>query len=136
VVKCIICERCAHYLDIFRRADLVLRYSATVGCNLLTVVLFYAKSLPVVYRVAFTVPNTMLTNVMACRVYRDTKFGNQWVNPTKNIPSIPLQAPTANSSAISALGDNQSRGSRGATGRRTENGDGIDIFSSQKRDTS
>jgi len=38
-------------------------------------------------------------NVMACRVFRDTKFGNQWVDPTISIPSIPVQEPDANSPA-------------------------------------
>jgi hypothetical protein len=59
----------------------------------------------------FVAPNVMLMNVMACRVFRNTKFSNQWVDPTISIPSIPLQAPDANSSAIPAVGENQSRGS-------------------------
>ena len=117
-----------------RCANSVLHYSATVGCNLLTVVMFCIHTLPLVYRTMFVAPNVMLMNAMACRVFRNTKFGNQlWVDPTISIPSIPLQAPSANSSATLALGDNRSRGSRGAIERRNfENGDVIDIHSSYK----
>ena len=73
----------------------------------------------------FVAPNVMLMNVMACRVFRNTKFGNQCVDPTISIPSIPFQAPDANSSAIPAVGDNQSRGSWEAIeGSKLENARG------------
>jgi hypothetical protein len=52
----------------------------------------------------FTVPNTMLTNVMACRVFRNTKFSNQWTDPTINIPPIVFQEPDASSSTTHAPG--------------------------------
>jgi len=86
----------------------------------------------------FIVPNTMLTNVMACRVFRNTKFGNQWVDPTLIIPSIVFQEPDANSSATHAPGlisetDTQCRGGRGiAADAKLENGDVVEIYSSHK----
>ena len=87
--------------------------------------MFCIHSLPLVYRTVFVAPNVMLMNVMACRVFRNTKFGNQWVDPTISIPSIPFQAPDANSSAIPAVGDNQSRGSWEAIeGSKLENARG------------
>jgi hypothetical protein len=52
------------------------------------------------------VPNMMLMNIMACRVFRNTKFGNQGMDPTMTIPSIPVQEPDSNSSATPALNDN------------------------------
>ena len=99
-------------------ANLILQCSATVGCNLLTLVMFYTNSSPTVYRSMFTLPNTMLMNVMACRVFRNTKFSNQWVGPTITIPSIGFQEPDANSPATHAPGpiseaDNQHRGGVG-----------------------
>ena len=104
-----------HITYIFRCANSVLPSSATVGLNLLTVVVFYIRSLPLEYRIVLGAPSTMVTNVMACRVFRNTKIGNKlWVDPTLNIPSILLQAPDANSSATRTLGSNQSHGSRGA----------------------
>ncbi|KAJ3513407.1 hypothetical protein NLJ89_g2970 [Agrocybe chaxingu] len=50
-------------------------YLTTVSTNLVTVVVFFIPFIPPVYRTMFTVPNAMLTNAMACRVYKRTKFG-------------------------------------------------------------
>ncbi|KAF9563106.1 hypothetical protein CPC08DRAFT_686956 [Agrocybe pediades] len=50
-------------------------YLTTVTTNLMTVIMLFVKSVPVTYRTMFTVPNIMLMNVMACRVFRNTKFG-------------------------------------------------------------
>ncbi|TFK19029.1 hypothetical protein FA15DRAFT_660246 [Coprinopsis marcescibilis] len=50
-------------------------YMVTVFSNLLTVVMIYMTSLPATYRTIFSAPNIMLINVMACRVFRHTKFG-------------------------------------------------------------
>ena len=125
-------------LDIFPHADLVLHDSATVGCNLLTLVTFYINSFTIAYRAMFIVPNIMLTNVMACRVFRNTKFSNQWVDPTITIPSIVFQEPDVNSSATHAPGlisepDNRCRGGRGTVaGGKPENGDVVEIYSSHK----
>ncbi|KAF8523375.1 hypothetical protein BU17DRAFT_43933 [Hysterangium stoloniferum] len=51
-------------------------YLVTVGGNILTMVLILAPaSLPAVYHAMCTVPNMAIANAMACRVYRDVKFG-------------------------------------------------------------
>jgi hypothetical protein len=96
--------------------------------------MFYINSFPIAYRAMFIVPNTMLTNVMACRVFRNTKFSNQWVDPTITIPSIVFQEPDVNSSATPGFIpeiDNRCRGSRGTVaGRKLESGD--EIYSSHK----
>jgi hypothetical protein len=39
-----------------------------------------APSLPPVYRAMFTHPNVAINNAMACRVFRDIKFGH--ISPT------------------------------------------------------
>jgi hypothetical protein len=95
--------------------------------------LFGIKSLPMVYRIISATPNVMLTNVMACRVFRNTKFRNQCIDPTIGIPSIPVHEPHANSSATPALGGNQSpRGWGAVEGVEVENGDVIEIYSPPK----
>ena len=42
--------------------------------------------------------SNIMMNVMAWRVFRNTKFGNQWVDPTIIIPSIAFQESDPNSS--------------------------------------
>jgi hypothetical protein len=61
----------------------------------------------------FTVPNAMLMNVMACRVFRDTKLGNQWVDPTIAILSIAFHETNDNSSATHVPGLISETGNRG-----------------------
>jgi hypothetical protein len=120
-------------LDIFRHANLILHRSATIGSNLLTVAMFSINSFPVVYRTMFMVPNTMLMNVMACRVFRNTRFGDGFTesttatrpsgcrpapNDTLPISAISFREPYTNPSATRALSlvsetDNQSTGGRG-----------------------
>jgi len=50
-------------------------YLSTVGLAFLSVIFITVKSIPAVYRSAIGIPDIMLINVMACRVYRNTKFG-------------------------------------------------------------
>ncbi|CAA7262014.1 unnamed protein product [Cyclocybe aegerita] len=51
-------------------------YLVTVGGNILTMGMILAPdSLPPVFHAMFTVPNMAINNAMACRVYRDIKFG-------------------------------------------------------------
>ncbi|GJJ08666.1 hypothetical protein Clacol_002885 [Clathrus columnatus] len=48
----------------------------TVGGNIVTMAMILAPaSLPAPYHAMFTVPNIAITNSMACRVFRDVKFG-------------------------------------------------------------
>ena len=136
------------FSSFFGNANLVPHYSATVGCNLLTVSMFCITSFPVVYRTMFIVPNTMLMNVMACRVFRNTKCGNQWTEPTTAIapprrrpipnctiaiPPLSFQESDTNSSATHSLRvglilepDSQSRRDK------LDNADVIHIYSSHK----
>jgi hypothetical protein len=94
--------------------------------------MFSINSFPVVYRTMFMVPNTMLMNVMACRVFRNTKFGDGFTesttdtapngrgpapNHTLPISAISFREPYTNPSATRALSlvseiDNQSTGGR------------------------
>jgi hypothetical protein len=53
----------------------IIAYRSTVGITFLSVTFIAVKSIPGVYRSAIAIPNIMLINVMACRVYRNTKFG-------------------------------------------------------------
>ncbi|KAF8912001.1 hypothetical protein CPB84DRAFT_1820711 [Gymnopilus junonius] len=50
-------------------------YFTTVVFSLLTVIMLYIPGLPGAYRTMFTVPNLVVMNIMACRVFRNTKFG-------------------------------------------------------------
>ncbi|KAF9045140.1 hypothetical protein BJ165DRAFT_1475549 [Panaeolus papilionaceus] len=66
------------YLPAFSRAifqDGQAYYLTTVTTNLVAVIMFYINVVPPTYRSMFTVPNVALMNIMACRVFRKTKFG-------------------------------------------------------------
>jgi hypothetical protein len=114
--------------------------------------MFSINSFPIVYRTMFVVPNVMLMNVMACRVFRNTKFGNKWMEPTT--PTAPKRGPAPNHAiSVSAIAfeepdsstthaltlisesetDSQSRGSRSAVeDEKLENADVIDVYSSDR----
>jgi len=62
-----------------------------VTTGLLTVIVHYIQALPVVYRTLFTVPNLVLINVMACRVFRNIKLGD-FVNASDEIQLSSLRA--------------------------------------------
>lgn len=49
--------------------------SITVAANILTMAMILAPSLPAVLHAMFTVPNVAIVNSLACRVFRDIKFG-------------------------------------------------------------
>ena len=65
------------------------------------------KSIPAVYRSAIGIPDIMLVNVMACRVFRNTKFGifrettEDFVLPTEK-PDISIVFIGGNSSTQSS----------------------------------
>ncbi|KAF9045135.1 hypothetical protein BJ165DRAFT_1325206, partial [Panaeolus papilionaceus] len=46
-------------------------YLACIAANLVSVITLCVPGLPAPYRITFTVPNIALTNIMACRVYRN-----------------------------------------------------------------
>ncbi|KAK7031720.1 hypothetical protein R3P38DRAFT_2521771 [Favolaschia claudopus] len=96
------------YLPQFSRAllkDGQLYYLITVTANTLTVVMFYNTRVAPTYRVMFTVCNIMVTNAMACNVFRNTKFGfhrriattSQIMSGVSASTSIPLTVPSPRS---------------------------------------
>ncbi|EJC99638.1 uncharacterized protein FOMMEDRAFT_93095 [Fomitiporia mediterranea MF3/22] len=50
-------------------------YLITVGGNVLTMVMILTPSVKPIYRAMFTIPNVTIENCMACKVFRDIKFG-------------------------------------------------------------
>ncbi|RDB27994.1 hypothetical protein Hypma_002096 [Hypsizygus marmoreus] len=67
------------YLPAFSRAllqDGQVYYLVSVTSNIIVVSLTWAHTVPLAYKLMFTVFNVALTNMMACRVYRHTKFGD------------------------------------------------------------
>ena len=44
--------------------------------GLLMLIVQYLEALPIVYRTVLTLPNLVLVNVMACRVFRHLKLGD------------------------------------------------------------
>ncbi|KAF9457486.1 hypothetical protein BDZ94DRAFT_1326212 [Collybia nuda] len=49
-------------------------YLVAMVCNLLVLIMTYIHGVPTVYRTIFLVPAVGLTNIMACRVFRNTKL--------------------------------------------------------------
>jgi len=66
------------YLPTFSKAllqDGQVYYLVSVTSNIIVAVITWTVVVPVAYRVALTIFNVAVTNMMACRVYRHTKFG-------------------------------------------------------------
>ena len=59
----------------FQYRSSIITFRSTVGLAFVTVTFITVKSIPTVYRSAIGIPDIMLINVMACRVFRNTKFG-------------------------------------------------------------
>ena len=82
-------------------------YRSTVSLTFLSVIFLAVKSIPAVYRSAIGIPDIMLVNVMACRVFRNTKFGifrettDDFVLPTEK-PDISIVFIGGNSSTQSS----------------------------------
>ncbi|KAF8160246.1 hypothetical protein K438DRAFT_1619544 [Mycena galopus ATCC 62051] len=65
------------YLPSFSKSlfiDGQIYYMITVVSSIVTFVLLCFPGVPIVYRSILVIPNMMLTNVMACRVYRHTRL--------------------------------------------------------------
>ncbi|EGO01350.1 hypothetical protein SERLA73DRAFT_167446 [Serpula lacrymans var. lacrymans S7.3] len=97
-----------HYLPNFSKSllrDGQLYYLITVGGNLLTTIMVFVPSVSVPYRTMFTVPNVMLTNAMACHVFRSTKIdlirGSAY-REDSNRSTLPLafRGPTLHSNVV------------------------------------
>ncbi|KAF5381349.1 hypothetical protein D9615_008347 [Tricholomella constricta] len=68
-----------HSLPAFSRAllqDGQVYYLVSVTSNLVVAVITWARTVPLAYRLMFTIFNVAITNMMACRVYRHTRFGD------------------------------------------------------------
>lgn len=130
-----------HYLPSFSRAllqsgqryytwvffmELALRHlsqrtiwiSVTVSLNLLAVAMLFAPAIPPIYHVVFVGPNVALMNIMACRVFRDTKFGliqdtsmssGVRSDSTKIGNSVPLRVTRDHDNAFEMSNDDQRR---------------------------
>ncbi|PFH50121.1 hypothetical protein AMATHDRAFT_145912 [Amanita thiersii Skay4041] len=57
-------------------------YAITVSLNILSLVMILVPSVPPVYHAMFTIPNVALMNSMACRVYRNIRFGTMLADPS------------------------------------------------------
>ncbi|KAF8800060.1 hypothetical protein BYT27DRAFT_7236154 [Phlegmacium glaucopus] len=88
-------------------------YLSTVGLCFLTVTLYTIKSVPAVYRSAVGIPNVMLINVMACRVYRNTKFGI--FRETTVDMVLPTENPDSDISIVFRRGNNSTSVQSGGT---------------------
>jgi len=71
-------------------------YLITVGFNVLSTAMILAPaSIPPLFHVMFTIPNVAINNAMACRVYRDIKFGLiSSRNTTRNAPNLSVVSGT------------------------------------------
>jgi len=47
-----------------------------VSTSLMTVIMLYLHGVPAVYKTMFTIPNIVVMNMMACRVFRNTRLGD------------------------------------------------------------
>ncbi|KAG6909496.1 hypothetical protein DXG01_017218 [Tephrocybe rancida] len=75
------------YLPAFSRAllqDGQVYYLVSVTSNITVAVITWAQAVPLSYRLMFTIFNVTLTNMMACRVFRHTRFGNFEENTTSS----------------------------------------------------
>ncbi|KDR70733.1 hypothetical protein GALMADRAFT_230017 [Galerina marginata CBS 339.88] len=62
-------------------------YLSTTSVHLLNMILFNVHSIPIAYRFILGVPTQVIMNIMACRVFRNTKFGVMFHQLSVNLPS-------------------------------------------------
>lgn len=78
--------------------------------------MFYNYSVPAPYRVMLTSPNNVLTNIMACYVFRSTKFG--WLRDSpfeSDAPSRPCHSAPISLSAFQCNVPQSTHTNRGET---------------------
>jgi len=88
-------------------------YLTTISLNLITVSLFFNRSIPVVYRSFIGIPNIVLMNSMACHVYRNVRFG-VYVENASTITTISTRHDRKTESAI-VFGANKALHAYGAS---------------------
>jgi len=79
------------YLPRFSRAlleDGQQYYLVAMVCNLLVLIMTFVHGIPLIYRTIFLVPSVGLTNIMACRVFRNTKLGHRTEVDTDGISTM------------------------------------------------
>ena len=62
-----------------------------VAINTIAVIMLYYPSFPAVLQTTFTIPNIVLTNVMASRVFRNTMLFEVWRERETEISTIHFQ---------------------------------------------
>ncbi len=78
--------------------------------NLVVVVMFYNKSVQEIYQTMFTVCSIMVTNTMACLVFRNTKLGiHEHITTTSEMSpdrsrSLPMFRRPVNSTLVLGTG--------------------------------
>ncbi|CAA7262468.1 unnamed protein product [Cyclocybe aegerita] len=85
------------YLPAFSKAvlqDGQAYYLTTISLNLVTAIMFYNTSIPIVYRSFIGVPNIVLMNAMACHVYRKIRFGVYRETTVLSTHELPLASDT------------------------------------------
>ena len=75
--------------------------SVTVGANLLITIILCIPNIPPAYKISATLPNLLLQNAMACRVFRLLKLGALKANKEGFMLSLPrLQSNQQRSSIV------------------------------------
>ncbi|KDR73143.1 hypothetical protein GALMADRAFT_72738 [Galerina marginata CBS 339.88] len=123
------------YMPAFSRSllqDGQIYYLTTVSTSLLTVIMLYVSSVPIAYRTMFTVPNIMLMNIMACRVFRNTKFGLFREN-TISTSKMRSKDDRTTASIIPLSLTGNSRGKGQASDTTVINMDGIEVTKTVER---
>jgi hypothetical protein len=64
-----------YVLSYLAEAFLIFTYRVAMVFNLLVLIMTFPHSIPIVYHTLFLVPSAVITNIMACRVFRHTKLG-------------------------------------------------------------
>lgn len=84
----------------------------TIGITLASIIMSYINALPIAYRTILAYPAVALMNVMACRIYRNTKLHryNEEASTTYSPSGVPSQLVFAPSGALSTSTSNVERG--------------------------
>lgn len=84
-VKFTTCEAVSFWY--FSKWALIYFYRITMCANIATAVLILSPSVPPLFHALLTTPNSALTCMMACKVYRDVKFGSHTDIPDLSFPT-------------------------------------------------
>ena len=79
------------FVSYLNSSQIVLFHRTIVVVNIISVIMLYYPSYPEVLRTAFTIPNIVLTNVMAGRVFRNTMLFGVWRDGEIELSTIQFQ---------------------------------------------